>query len=291
MPANFTFGQQLNARISDLMRGGVLPAQVESVVGGKIAVRVAANGRRLTNLDCVGGVGNLNKGDTVYLMQTKPNQYVALSPQQVQQTSNGSASNNDVNEAELYDILTGYALVNHSHPQKSGGGGLAAPTVPLAMPVTSASYGGTAGSPGAFVDHAHSLQVDPVTLSWTGGTLTVIGSSGGAPLSNAIPLIEGIAAPGTSASAARGDHVHPAYGGGASTSAGHEHAVARWNGAAGETAFNLPDYADQIMSMSVGGLEVDPADIDLSSDGDVITLSPALAAGSIVQASYILRSL
>jgi hypothetical protein len=112
--------------------------------------------------------------------------------------------------------------------------------------------------------------------------------AGGSPLSDATPASIGTAAPGTSGSASRGDHVHAgsSTGGGV----GHEHGVSRWSGAAGQTVFDLPDYVEMIETVAVGGLGLDPLLVALNDPGDTLTI-PALAAAATVQANYVIRTL
>jgi hypothetical protein len=70
----------------------------------------------------------------------------------------------------------------------------------------------------------------------------------------------------------------------------HEHGLARWNGAAGQTTFDLPDLASQVESVMINGLEEDPFVYSLSSDGSQIVLDTGLASSSTVTAHYILLS-
>ena len=82
----------------------------------------------------------------------------------------------------------------------------------------------------------------------------------------------------------------PAGGGGGGGS-GHDHGVARWNGAAGQTDFDLPDYAAVIEMVAVGGLLLDPLSISLNELGSVLTIDAALPAPATVQAAYVIRTL
>ena len=257
MPLNFTLGQQLRGQTGDMMPTGVLPATVDSIFGDRVAVRISSTGRRISNVPVVGNSSRLVTGDTVYLMETAPNQYIVMSPKQQYGTGSPVATDHTHSDfltlEEVQQLLAGYAPVSHTHPSPSLANLLQKPDPAMVTPVASTSYVGTTGYPGAYVDHQHDLPIDS-SLQWTSGSL---GSGGISP----------------------------------SAGVGHEHAIARWSGSPSEFSFSLPDYADEIMSMSIGGLEVDPIEIGLSSDGGVITLSTALAAGATVQASYILRSL
>lgn len=97
---------------------------------------------------------------------------------------------------------------------------------------------------------------------------------------------------GTSEFAARRDHVHyldtTGLGG---DGAGHVHGVARWNGASSQTTFDLPDLASYLESVTLNGLEEDPAVFSLSSDGSQIVLDTALASATTVIAHYVLLNL
>jgi hypothetical protein len=100
------------------------------------------------------------------------------------------------------------------------------------------------------------------------------------------------AADGASEFASRRDHVHfldtTGLGGG---DEGHAHGLARFNGASGQTTFDLPDLASQVESLMLNGLEEDPAVYTLSGDGSQIVLDTALASDTLVIVHYVLLNL
>ena len=92
-------------------------------------------------------------------------------------------------------------------------------------------------------------------------------------------VITGIAADGTSVYGARRDHVHH-------TDVQQLHGLARWNGATGQTTFDLPDIADSINAVTLAGVESDPLVYSLSADGTQIILDSALGSDTMVIAHY-----
>jgi hypothetical protein len=100
---------------------------------------------------------------------------------------------------------------------------------------------------------------------------------------------------GSSDFAARRDHVHlytPGEEGG-ETGGGesHDHGLARWNGEASQTTFDLPDFAEAIEWLALNGLIEDPFVYSLSPDGSQVVLDTGLTSSQLVMASYIVRSL
>jgi hypothetical protein len=70
---------------------------------------------------------------------------------------------------------------------------------------------------------------------------------------------------------------------------GHVHGLARWNGGAGDTIFELPDFAEYIDWVAYNGLAFDPgADYSLDVAGDTITLTAGLAAAATVTSGYVI---
>lgn len=65
----------------------------------------------------------------------------------------------------------------------------------------------------------------------------------------------------------------------------HEHTLARWNGASGQTTFDLPDYWNEITGVFMNGLQEDPLVYSLSSDGSQIIFDTALPADMTVVAT------
>lgn len=68
---------------------------------------------------------------------------------------------------------------------------------------------------------------------------------------------------------------------------GHEHAVMRWNGGAGDDTFDLPDIASQVESVSINGLSEDPTNYELSLDGTQVVFVSPLGGDSVIVANYI----
>lgn len=150
------------------------------------------------------------------------------------------------------------------------------------------------------LDHVHALSFS-LPLSWSSGVvgvadgaislnklqnlsaLTLLGNSG----SSAGPVTS-ITAPGDSTQFLNGSLSWSTPAGG-SGGAGHEHALARWLAAAGDTALNLPDFASQVNEVTVGGLVLDPVFWNLSSDGGQVLLTSALTANTTVSVSYVLE--
>lgn len=90
------------------------------------------------------------------------------------------------------------------------------------------------------------------------------------------------------------DLLYEPLGGGGSGSggaSGHLHGLARWNGASGQTTFDLPDVAEYIDSIMINGLEEDPLVYTLSSDRTQIVLDTALSSDSNVIAHYVIASI
>jgi hypothetical protein len=71
----------------------------------------------------------------------------------------------------------------------------------------------------------------------------------------------------------------------------HEHGIMRWDGAIGQTTFDLPDYSDFLDSVSIGGIDEDPLVYSLSAYGDQVILDNALVTATTVIARYQLRTL
>lgn len=94
----------------------------------------------------------------------------------------------------------------------------------------------------------------------------------------------GDALDGTSIYAARRDHVHH----GEITGGGHAHGLARWNGASGQTTFELPDLAEYLESVIASGAEEDPAGVSISADRTQIIFDTALASAKTVLAHYVI---
>jgi hypothetical protein len=69
---------------------------------------------------------------------------------------------------------------------------------------------------------------------------------------------------------------------------GHAHGLARWNGASGQTTFELPDVAEYIDSVMLNGLEEDSFVHSLSADGSQIILDSALTSATTVTAHYVI---
>jgi hypothetical protein len=72
---------------------------------------------------------------------------------------------------------------------------------------------------------------------------------------------------------------------------GHAHALVRWNGASGQTTFELPDVAEYIEALMLNGLEEDPFLYSLSSDRTQIVLASALPTAMVVQAHYVIAQI
>jgi hypothetical protein len=113
--------------------------------------------------------------------------------------------------------------------------------------------------------------------------LTIFSDAEGDPAD----VTTGAAADGTSDYAARRDHVHHYE----QLNTGHLHGLARWNGASGQTTFELPDIWEYVDSVMLNGLEEDPIVYSLSSDGTQIVLDSALASSTNVIAHGVVRSL
>lgn len=71
----------------------------------------------------------------------------------------------------------------------------------------------------------------------------------------------------------------------------HVHGLERWNGASGQTTFELSEIVASINSLSLNGLEEDPVNYSLSSDGTQIVLDIALPADMLVIAKYTMELL
>lgn len=69
------------------------------------------------------------------------------------------------------------------------------------------------------------------------------------------------------------------------------HGLARWNGASGQTTFDLPDVWESIDSVMINGLEEDPLVYTLSSNRAQIVLDTALASASTVTAHGVIAML
>jgi len=72
---------------------------------------------------------------------------------------------------------------------------------------------------------------------------------------------------------------------------GHLHGLARWNGASGQTIFDLPDIWEYADSLLLNGLEEDPFVYSLSPDGTQIVLDNALSSANNVIAHGVVRSI
>lgn len=75
------------------------------------------------------------------------------------------------------------------------------------------------------------------------------------------------------------------------TGSSHVHGLARWNGASGQTTFELPDIWEYIDSLMLNGLEEDPLVYALSADGTQIVLDTALTSNTNVLAHGVIRSI
>lgn len=71
----------------------------------------------------------------------------------------------------------------------------------------------------------------------------------------------------------------------------HVHGLERWNGVSGQTTFELSEIVASINSLSLNGLEEDPVNYYLSSDGTQIVLDIALPADMLVIAKYTMELL
>lgn len=69
----------------------------------------------------------------------------------------------------------------------------------------------------------------------------------------------------------------------------HIHQITRFGMATGDTTIELPDFALDIVYISVAGLIGDPTGYSLSDDGGTITLSSALGSDAIVVVEYIVE--
>ena len=146
-----------------------------------------------------------------------------------------------------------------------------------ALPI-GATAGSGAGLEAAAWDHVHTHG------NQAGGALHQVATAGSAGF---MPALSGSA---TDYLNGTGTYSVPA-GGSPVVSIGHEHGVARWSGSSGQTVFDLPDYAEMIETVAVGGLWLDPLSVALNDPGDSLTISPALAAAATVQANYVIRTL
>lgn len=72
-------------------------------------------------------------------------------------------------------------------------------------------------------------------------------------------------------------------------SGGHSHGTMRWL-ADGSTTYNLPDFASSLLAVYDAGSRVDPATVDLSSDGAQVIFSTSPTAGNVLVSDYIMRS-
>lgn len=81
------------------------------------------------------------------------------------------------------------------------------------------------------------------------------------------------------------DHTHEESGGG-----GHLHGLARWNGASGQTTFDLPDVWEYIDSLMLNGLEEDPLVYSLSTDGTQVVLDSALPTDMTITAHGVIAT-
>lgn len=78
-----------------------------------------------------------------------------------------------------------------------------------------------------------------------------------------------------------------------STGAGgtHVHGLARWSAPSGTTTFDLPDLAEYIDGVMIGGAEQDPLVYSLSTDRSQMILDSAVTSVSTVLCHYVLASL
>ncbi len=96
-------------------------------------------------------------------------------------------------------------------------------------------------------------------------------------------VTQGFPQPGTSAFAARRDHVHH-------HDPSHSHSLERWNGESGQDTFELSEIVIEIESLLLNGLEEDPLSYSLSADGTQIVLDTALPADMTVIAHTVLET-
>lgn len=68
----------------------------------------------------------------------------------------------------------------------------------------------------------------------------------------------------------------------------HVHSIARWNGASGQTTFDLPDIVDVVEGIYLNGLQEDPLNYTLSSDGTQIVFDYNMPRAYTVVANYII---
>lgn len=69
----------------------------------------------------------------------------------------------------------------------------------------------------------------------------------------------------------------------------HLHGLARWNGAAAQTDFELPDFAEYVDWVADNGLMFDPGeDYSLDAAGDTIVLTSGLAEAAVITAGYVI---
>jgi hypothetical protein len=66
------------------------------------------------------------------------------------------------------------------------------------------------------------------------------------------------------------------------------HGLARWNGASGQTTFDLPDVWEAVDSVMINGLEEDPLVYSLATNRAQIVLDTALSSASTVTAHGII---
>jgi hypothetical protein len=64
----------------------------------------------------------------------------------------------------------------------------------------------------------------------------------------------------------------------------HQHVIERWNGASGQTDFDLSDFWEHVESVMEDGAEVDPLAYSLSGDGSQILFDTGLGADAVIVA-------
>jgi hypothetical protein len=73
---------------------------------------------------------------------------------------------------------------------------------------------------------------------------------------------------------------------------GHVHGLTRWEGAAAQTNFELPDVAEYVDWVADNGLMFDPGeDYSLDADGDTIILTSGLAEAAVITAGYVIAQI
>jgi len=173
MPLNLTLGSQLSNTANQSLPAGVVAATIESTLGDKATVRIQrtsslasiqVQGRRLSNLPVIGGTTRLKSGDTVYVMQISPQEFIIMSPLSGYSPSQPVATDH-IHEgyltlSDLQQILGGYALSSHTHSFPSISGFLRSPAPAIITRVDADGYAGSNGCPGALYDHRHSLPID-----------------------------------------------------------------------------------------------------------------------------------